>query len=362
MRVHRVRVELFVKVASRVRVSREFDRADASVTRAIESGLAVRTADRGGEHAGFAASSGRDADALRWAADNADRSRGHSTAPMPGPSDVDVDRWDLDEAAELPEEGALAEALLERPDLAWIEAGTTIESLVGPDGWRAVRRRHRIWSLSGGSGATLQAQRGFENWEARLDQAPASPANSKIGTTTDRGALILTPRAAAPVVAALVKAFHSGGLGGRGAGPGWSVSDDPKRPDGLAGGSFDDCGFPARRRILAESGVWVGNLVGAGAFWRTSFRDPPEENPSNLVMDGNRAQDGPNGRRTVQKCRVVRSSSKFWVLELGLGTGRHDWIRVEPQKLLSACAYQMGEPVVSAEGPIVASLVFQGLD
>jgi hypothetical protein len=81
------------------------------------------------------------------------------------------------------------------------------------------------------------------------------------------GVLVLNPDAAASVVAALVAAFHgNAGPPVDAPGRGWDVADEPTRHDGLAGGSFDDAGFPAASRALASDGVWVGRLAGPGTF------------------------------------------------------------------------------------------------
>jgi len=368
-RASTARVELFAKAALRYRVTRDLDGISATFDRVLESGLAMRALRPGHDRAGFAASSGLSAEVARWAVDTACTYRAQAPASEPGPSDsVAAERWDLDAAVSLPGEETLTTALIARPYLEWIEAGTTVEVLIGAEGWLAARRRHRLWALGGGSGATLVAQRGLAGWESLLDSSWADDSFEPRAVSADLEVLVLTPDAASAVVAALVDAFHgTGPARWTKSGDGWDVVDEPARPDGLTGGSFDDAGFPAVSRVLAADGFWVGRLGGPGTFRRASFREPPTESATNLVMASGRARSIPIRATVASRCRVLRPSPELWVLELDLvdaGSGgglERRWVRVQPRALLAACAARLGKSTVTPAGPIVPALLFEGL-
>ena len=363
------RVELFAKVALRVRVTRDIAGTRTTFDHARESGLAVRLLRAEHEHAGFAAASGLDSDAIRWAAASAGSFRSKASASTPASTDaVAAERWDLDAPLSLPSEEALSTALVTRPALKWVEAGTTIEVLVGPDGWLAARRRHRLWALGGVPEGRLYAQRGLTGWENLLDRPGVEDELVSRPDSDDLGVLILTPDAAAPVVAALVDAFHGPGSAqfDEQAG-GWSISDEPVRQDGLAGGSFDDAGFPATSRVLADKGAYRDRLGGPGTFRRTSFREPPTEIATNLVMAPGEPVSNATPGSVAIRCRVLPLAPQLWVLELDLADQDHSrdpmrrWIRVQPRELLAACAGGLGGLRVTATGPIVPALKFVGL-
>jgi hypothetical protein len=361
------RVELFAKVAVRSRVTRDLNRVNTRFDRVLESGLAVRTFERR-DRAGFAAAAGLSADAVRWAVDTARAFRAQAPASSPCAADgVAAERWDIDAAVTLPTEESLTDGLLMRPRLEWIEAGTTVEVLIGNEGWLAVRRRHRLWALARGPGSRLVAQRGIDGWERLLDGSNNDSVRSP-GTSTNLEILILTPDAAAPVVAALVAAFHGSGASPVGAlGRGWDIADEPVRNDGLAGGSFDDAGFATSHCPLAKDGVWVGRLEGPGTFRRASFREPPTEAPTNLCMPSGPIKTAQKDAAIVERCLVLRSSAELWVIEIDLpdpgkaGGMERRWIRVQPKSLLASCAARFGRPMVTSLGPIVPALRFEGL-
>jgi len=366
-RVNTARIELFAKTSHRVRLTRELGETGVLFDRSIESGLAVRAIRVGHDQAGFAATSGLDADAIRWAVDTACTYRAQAPAAVPSLSEIAAERSDLDAPTPLPAEEALTQALLKRPNLEWLEAGTTIEILIGVDGWLAARRRHRFWALDGAD-ARLIAQRGLDGWEERLDVEGESGADASPRGSRGSDELILTPRAAAPVVAALVARFHGSRAVPRGpAGTGWTVADDPAIAGALAGGSFDDAGFPSTRRELAAGGLWVGRLSGPGTFRRASFRDIPAEAATNVVMVGGAGYSLPAGGTIVRRARVIQSSGDVWVLELTLdgdssgGVDRRRWLRIDPATLLDRCVAGLGEQRVTADGSVVPSLVFRGL-
>jgi predicted Zn-dependent protease len=336
------------------------------VNRARESGLAVRAIRAGHDAAGFAASSGLSADALRWATDSACSYRALASAVVPGPAHpVENARWDLDDPAPLPAEDALSESLIARSEVQWVEAGTTVEVLVGADGWVAGRRRHRLWARSGGPDGELFAQRGFAQWDEHLDGTVKRATAARTAGVGSEG-IILSPSAAAPVVSALTAKFHRAHARvWERCGGGWELADQPVHPMGLAGGEFDDSGFQTATRALAKKGVWVANLGGPGTFRRGSFREPPIESPTNLVVPGNPAQSlSSHPAEWATRCRVLRVSRDLWVLELGFtgGPGGRPsrWVRVNPIALFEGCAARIGPSQSTSEGPIVPGLVFEG--
>jgi hypothetical protein len=354
-------VELFAKVAVRTRVMRDSSRVSARMDRAVESGLALRAFSPRYDHAGFAAASGFSAQIIRWVVDTACAFRAQASVSAPNATDSVADeRWDLDASVALPGEAALTNGLLTRPHFEWIEAGTTVEVLIGSEGWLAVRRRHRVWALNADPEASLVAQRGFEGWESLLDGSTGGSSQSQ-GSSNDPDVLVFTPDAAAPVVAALVTMFHGpDAVPMHAAGIGWRVSDEPNRRDGLAGGSFDDAGFPTTARALAADGVWVGRLDGPGTFRRTSFREPPTESATNLCVPSGPVEFISNGI-AVQRCRIFRPSADLWVIEIDLPDSSRRWIRVKPESLLAACAARLGRSTVTSSGPIVPALRLEGL-
>ncbi len=365
----RARVELFAKVSLRSKVARNPGGNGLTLDHTHETGLAVRVMRAGHDRAGFAAASGLSSGVLRWAMDTACSFDAQAPASAPGPSDaIPAERWDLDAEAELPSEDALTSGVVSRPNLEWVEAGTTLEVLIGAEGWLAARRRHRLWALDGGAGARLVAQRGFTEWEHLLDGACREDSIGALSSSGNLGVLGLTSDAASAVVAALVGSFHGPGASpSTRSGPGWNVADEPNRPDGLAGGSFDDTGFPAVSRVLAADGLWMGKIGGPGTFRRGSFREPPTESASNLVMPTGKTTSIPHGAAVARRCRVLPMSSELWVLELDVkvGMGRNGWerrwVRVRPQALLEACISCLGGPKVTPSGPIVPGLLFEGL-
>ncbi len=366
----KARVELFAKVSLRSKVARDLMGTDVTRDHTHESGLAVRVLRGGHDHAGFAAASGLSVEVVRWALDTARTFGARASASAPGPSDaVTAERWDLDAAIELPAEGDLATGLSSRPSFEWIEAGTTLEVLIGAEGWLAGRRRHRIWALDGKSGASPVARRGFAEWEHLFDRPDPEDPFSRHTKSGNLGALVLTPNAASSVVGALVEAFHgSGAAHASNFGQGWSVSDEPIRSDGLAGGSFDDAGFPSFSRVLAVDGLWMDELSGPGTYRRSSFREPPTESASNLFMASGEPNLIPEGAMVARRCRVLRMSDELWVLELDLQSGNppggfeRRWVRVQPKALVEACSARLGGTRVTPTGPIVPALLFEGIE
>jgi len=368
-RANALGVELFAKAAVRRRVARDLQPRIAASDSVYETGLAVRLFSAGSDNAGFAATSGLSSKVVRWAVDAAGNNAARVTATAPAESDpVAPARWDLDPATPHPSLESLTAALEAHPELEWIEAGTTVEVIIGAGGWFAARRRLRLWALVGGPDGRLVAQRGIDGWERLLDSTREAEPLIPSSKHADSNVLELSPEAAAPLVAALVAEFHIREQSAVARfGRGWDVVDDPTLEEGLSGGTFDDVGFPAEKTILAENGIWVGRLGGPGTFRRNSYREPPVESACNLVMPAGAAASTPAARWTACRCRVLRISANVWVLGLeSPATGRsaereRRWIRARPQAIVGACSARLGASRVTSEGPSVPSLIFDGL-
>jgi hypothetical protein len=362
-------LELYAKVAIRSKIVRGPAQDGVTSHLVHESGIAVRVMSASRDRVGFAASSGLSPQIARWAASTAARSLVGAPGSVPRSGvDFESERWDLDAPSSLPGREELDTALLQRPWVQWVEAGITVEVILGAEGWLAVRRRDRLWALGGGPEPMLSAQRGFLGWERLLDRL--NTPESTIHTQDQRAldVLVLAPDAASPVATALVDRFHGPhALPGAPCGGGWDVIDDPGRRDGLAGGSFDDVGFPTSQRVLAKEGVWMGRLGGPGSFHRSSFREPPRESPTNLVMRPGESEAAPEGAKIARRCRVLKLSTEIWVLELesggfggSTGLGR-TFLKVRPTTLLAVCSSRLGGQIVTAGGAIVPCVVFEGI-
>jgi hypothetical protein len=364
-----VGVELYAKVAIRSRVTRDNVGTGVTVDRTRETGLAVRALSAGRDHAGFAATSGLTGDSVRWAVDTASKFEARASALTPDPSEIiQSERWDLDVAAAPPDEATLTNHFMAQPHLEWVEAGTTVEVLIGAEGWLAVRRRHRVWALRAGPRTGLIAQRGFEDWEQHLDEGDGDDLFVSASKPAGLGVVVFRPGAATSVVGALVDAFHGpSSIRPIRLGDGWEISDEPVRADGLAGGSFDDAGFSTEPLVLAARGAWLGRLSGPGSFRRGSFREPPTEAASNLFMASGRDRTIPPDAVVAERCRILRLSNDVWVLGIDVagtvepnGLARR-WLRIDPRALLAACSTRLGRTRVTPTGPMVPALVFEGI-
>jgi hypothetical protein len=277
---------------------------------------------------------------------------------------IPQDRSDLDPALALPNEQEMRSWLGRDRSISWIEAGITSEVLIGPAGWIAMRRRHRVWAGAASKGK-LGAARVASKWEDALFAAMAEARVPSVEISKRSGCLVFLPEAAAPIVTALVRRFHSAPNasdvpGGRG----WSVVDDPELADGLVGGAVDDAGFPSKTLILADRGAVLGHFGDArGCFRRRSFREAPIAGPSNLVVRGNGLEGDPAARGIVDRCRVLPLAVDVWVLELDLlGDTERRYVRTAPERLLAGCRLALGAPRVTPDGPAVPVLIFEGME
>ena len=173
-------VELYAKAAARLRATRNHHERNVAIDHANESGLAVRTFERGWDRAAFAASSGLSIDSLRWSLNAAEKLRGCASAMAPDPQEsFESERRDLDPDVPLPTADELIDGIAARPEVEWVEAGVTVEVLVGCGGWVAARRRSRFWALIGNAGPRLVVQRGTTRWTDLLDATLRHPKPSE---------------------------------------------------------------------------------------------------------------------------------------------------------------------------------------
>jgi hypothetical protein len=345
------RVEVYLKRAQRHRIGRDPISGALLRSDAIETGTACRVQSAAGAGLAHVAITGSDGASLSRALLGASPSLAADirSLAMGGafPSErIERETHDMD----LDEE-ALRSGLADRPALAWVEAGVTVEVLIGVEAWVAVRTRARSSALAGDR-PRLFARRGF----GVLDTIPA--VDEPPERTAPMETLALEPGAAAPVVASLVQAVHtSEAFIGSPTGPGWSVADDPGCPDGLAGGEFDDAGFPTSRRVLADGRHVSASLDGPGSYWRRSFRDAPRALPSTIVLSG--ASPTVREMRGLTACRLLPLGAEDWVVELP-GT-RPGYLRTSPARLLQGCRGTFGAAVPTADGVITPGLIFEGI-
>ena len=367
-RARKCGVELYAKVSSRTRIERAESSARSPMRQALETGIAIRTLRSLEDGAGFAAASGLSHEVATWVLDRALEREMRVSAESPELlMSIPPSSSDLDPDHALPARGELIGALDRNPMLRWLEAGTTIEVLVGPSGWRMVRRRQRVWAMLNNARTRLLARRGLNRWQDPLERVSARHNLGKAGHNRTLQSLVFLPEAASPIVSALTVAFHTAKAPSNiQGGTGWTLDDDPLRSDGLAGGTFDDAGFPAERLSLAVEGRKVGGIHGPGALRRRSFREPPLPAPSNLTIPSGEPLGDLGDCAVAESTRVIRTHPDLWVLELELSptvgqsekNGSRGYVRLSPRELLERCEARLGEQGVTAEGPIIPALRF----
>lgn len=348
--------ELYLKRASRRRASRDLIDGSIRISESLESGTAVRWSRHDESGSRHVAIGGMDPINLERALLTAD---GQPITLMAEIATGDhagrSERLDCDADMELPGEPVLREWLGSSPGTHWIELGTTMEVLLGPEGWTAVRGRGRSSALGGDHGTRLIARRGFDILGTLQRHEKRGLREGQSGAKEH---IILSPDAASRIALALVGRFHGVEPAlGLGVGAGWVVLDDPWFEAGIAGGSFDDAGFPTSRRVLADGTHVVGGLRGMGTYWRRSYRDPPRSLPSTLIVgpgDSSRASGAVGGFTT---CRVYPVRSGDWIVELG----DRDIVRfrTSPTAMLEGCAGRDGGSELTADGVMTPGLVFE---
>ena len=336
-------LELFVKTSVRRKATRDAGGTVPSIDDVVESGVACRCFDARREVAGFAAAAGFSNEAGRWVAEHAHRFDALTSSIRPAPGSVVPERADLDPAEVHPSPDRLAGFMGGHPSIEWIEVGTTVEVLVGAGSWVACRRRNRVWLRTGGPAGQLWAMRGLD-----LASAPADERPNRVKGQVSQ--LCFSPPAAGTLVQALATSF---GSAGERSGYALDVEDAPNNPLGLAGGEFDDAGFPTTDQKLTSAGYWVSPSLGPGNFWRRTYREPPTLSNSNLSV----ATKDPATESIgvpVYAVRVLPLQSDVWVLDLGT-----TWLRTDPRRVAPALVGTSGVPVATAAGPIVPSLILE---
>jgi len=320
----RRRVELYARATIRVRARREASDVTILDT-GRDEGLAVRTQDEHGR-VRFAAASGIEPAAMRVALAGATGDPGirialpwqtggrgvqsDHAASGPSPGSEDLERW-LRECAPAG-----------RP--AWVESGRTVETLVADGGLLATRTRDRVWAVAmvdraGEERPRIVAGRTLD----RLDPAGLAPSPYPGMSPIDVRDVprhlpwIAEPADAAILVQDLVTALCGPEAGASvPVGRGFSVTEDPHTILGLAGGSFDDAGFPTRVNLLTDQGFTIPVARGPGSYRRDSFRDPPHVGFGTLVVpDG--TDELPEDAIRIEGLRVSRLAPDRWNLEFG---------------------------------------------
>ena len=339
------RLELFMKTSARRKVTRDASGGSTSIDDVLESGLACRCFDPHRETAGFAAAGGFSKQTVQWIAQRARTFDSTTTSLRPDAQTIESERADLDPGQDLPYADRLASCMGGVPALEWIEVATTVEVLVGVEGWIACRRRNRTWLKSDGPAGKLWAIRGFDAF-GRQDCEPPTPV--KDGAS----ALFVQPPAAGVLVAALEKAL---GSTGDACGDALEVDDVPDHALGLAGGCFDDAGFPTSHQTVAAGGYWVPRRLGPGNLWRRSYREPPAASNGNLVVS-TRERPTDSVGRVVPTLNVIPLGAHVWVLDL-----ESSLVRVDPRDLAASIVGTGGPQAATAAGPIVPGLILDGI-
>ena len=343
-------IEVYVKHARRWGLRRVPDGASLHEHEAVEVGTACRWTIESARAAVHVAMIGTDLGRLQHVIENASAAPRTDTASLAIEADPPEQRTDHEPSDTRFDPDGVRAWMSGAPRVSSVELGLTTEVLVGPGGWRTLRTRARSSALIGSHGQ-LVAQRGFDvvQLSGEVDESaefgdPSAP-------------LHLAPLAAAPLVMTLVHAAHSfQPWVGEAAGRGWEIRDDPASTEGLAGGTFDDAGFPTALRTLAAGGRVVAGLDGPGTYWRRSYRDAPVPLPSTIVVGT--ADAAPARPRVVNACRVLPLDRENWVLELPGGRSR--FVRTGPAELLRSVGGTFGSPVATADGVVTPGLVLEG--
>jgi hypothetical protein len=147
------------------------------------------------------------------------------------------------------------------------------------------------------------------------------------------------------------------------------VADEPLAPDALFGGSFDDAGFPTRRRVLADGARGIGTVDGPGCLRRPSYRDPPRAQPFHPVLEDGPEDPGGDGL-LVSELAVHPLPDGRWILECdGILRRGAEWgpavrgglISTNPALLARCCVARVGPARSSHRGVRTPALLFEGL-
>lgn len=379
------RVELYTRASRRLRV-RLPGSGVPLVEYGVDSGLAVRLHDPDEAVLGFAAGAGIapevaacatrmaaarlvPCDHAPWSESQGDRFDVRD-GPHRLPDPENLARWLCTAVPDA--EGGLA-------DEPWVEASVTVETLRNDTcGW--LRGRRRVWAACLSPVVSLRGAEPVARVVAAEDPGALPPdpwstvsfpvfePTGPHGASSSEG-VIFDGDALATLVPALARSLYAGGAAnGVETGPGWIVADDPSHPLSLVGGSWDDAGFPSRRRLLADGCRSVGWLEGPGCLLRGSFRDPPESAVSLLTVH-------PPAVSPPRKAHLVRAARihplyPAWIIEtdgvlLREGTPCGEFsghcIATNPRSLVRSCVGGIGEPGLRAGVVLSPALCFEGV-
>lgn len=148
-------------------------------------------------------------------------------------------------------------------------------------------------------------------------------------------------------------------------GTGFCVAEDPHDPRGLAGGTFDDAGFPTRYKVLADGHFASVAPRGAGDLRRDSFRDPPRPAFGTLVVaDGEETL--PDQGIVVDGLRIHRTAPDHWVLEIDgilVGDGprfEKGYTAIHPLSWVRRIRGAVGEARACPNGVVAPTLLIDG--
>ncbi len=139
--------------------------------------------------------------------------------------------------------------------------------------------------------------------------------------------------------------------------------------DGMSGGTFDDAGFAARARALADGSRVVGVLGTRGHYRRPSFRDVPTPGFTTLVV-AEKDDRMPAKGFLADGLRVHRLEADRWVFDLDgvwLGDGHRSAdsdrleVTVRPLDLVARCTGSVGRARQFWNGVVTPALIFEGI-
>lgn len=385
-------IELYSRSAVTLRVALH-DGTQVRTKRGEDEGFALRSTGPEGHELAFVAGSALRGAEVKAALDGSRRFCGRIPRQPLWPHDEGT-RDDSDGECALPEARELWDWLQAardaldpiepaRPDEMWVEVAATVECWFASGGLRATRARRRAWALfkprgrNGGlaSRPLIVARR---RWAAFPVDAIKTRLEDRVGPQgaverppSGRASVLFSPECAARLVHALATRIHGSEAElGAPVGPGWRLTDDPGHPDAIYGGDFDDAGFTARHKELANGRVVVGRLDGPGHLRRPSFRDRPQSLPSYLSLP-------PGGGAPPARTLVVTGmeihpfEADRWTLRLegsvwGEGAPAAplapSTLRIAPRDLVRRCATAIGPARLSYLGVRTPALLFENLN
>ena len=345
------------------RVSIDFEQGRTQVRHGAEQGTAVRLrADDGALH--FAAVSGLGVESAREARVLASSNPGvhvwDGTPPWAGAGRL----VDAEGPADLPGIEAMEAWLRSAAGSArgCLDAVVGVEALGTGDGLRTCRVRGFVWArrLEGSRVQSAVARRlerlDFQDWEDPEPIDLPEVGRSHVGD------IALLPAAVAAVAPALVAATRIGSP----AGPGWVCHDDPAESEALAGGLFDDTGFPVQSLQLADGRQVLAQPRGPGRRRRHSFREPPMERAANLKFLPRGTWDGDG---VLARAARIHATGPEWSVVLDASFAKEGrpggawspWVvRARPEAWVASCRAVVPPLRRTPEGVLSGTLVFDG--